>query len=101
VIKRGPEPYDKTMIALNQVVKYKGYYYAYYHATCPENGTDRWSMNVAGSKDLIHWEKYPGNPIIPPDNSSGILVDDGKGFRLYCMHRAVSLYLPRDKSKNP
>lgn len=95
VIKRGPEPYDKTMIAVNQVVKYKDYYYAYYHATCPENGPDRWSMNVAASKDLVHWEKHSANPIIPPDQSSGILVHDGKQFRLYCMHRAVCLYLPK------
>jgi len=95
VIKRGPEPYDRTMIAVNQVVKHEGRYYAYYHATCPENGNDQWSMNVAASTDLIHWEKYPGNPIIKPDNSSGILVNDGKQFRLYCMHRAVSLFFPK------
>jgi sucrose-6-phosphate hydrolase SacC (GH32 family) len=95
VIKRGPEPYDRTMIAVNQVVKYQGRYYAYYHATCPENGNDRWSMNVAASKDLIHWEKYLGNSIIKPDNSSGISVNDGKQFRLYCMHRAVSVFFPK------
>jgi hypothetical protein len=52
-------------------------------------------MNVAASTDLIHWEKYPGNPILKPDNSSGILVNDGQQFRLYCMHRAVSLFFPK------
>lgn len=97
VIERGPEPYDRTMIALNQVVKYKGSYYAYYHATCPENGPDRWTMCLATSPDLIHWEKYAGNPILGPDYSSGILVHDGTQLRMYCMHRAVSVFFPKGK----
>lgn len=95
VIKRGPEPYDTTMIALNQIVKLDGRYYAYYHATAPENGPDKWTMNVAVSNDLVHWEKYRRNPIIGPDHSSGILVHDGTQYRMYCMHRAVSVFLPR------
>ncbi len=93
VIKPGPDAYDKVMIAVNQVVKYKGSYYAYYHATGTEKGSRRWSMNVAASPDLLHWTKYPGNPVIPPDYSSGILVNEGTGFRMYCMHRAVSIFL--------
>lgn len=95
VIKAGPEPYDKTMIAVNQVLKYRGHYYAYYHATCPENGRDRWSMNVAVSPDRVHWTKYPGNPIIPPNHSSGILVNDGSQFLMYCMHPSVSVFVPQ------
>jgi predicted GH43/DUF377 family glycosyl hydrolase len=98
VIKRGPEPYDRTMIALNQVVKHDGRYYAYYHATCPKNGPDRWTMNVATSPDLVHWKKFPGNPILGPDLSSGILVYDGRQFRMYCMHRAVRVFFPRQKT---
>ncbi len=94
VIRRGPEPYDRTMIALNQVVKHEGRYYAYYHATCPENGSDRWTMNVAVSDDLVHWTKYPQNPIIPIDHSSGILVHDGNGYRMYCMHPGMKLFFP-------
>ena len=31
VIRMGPEPYDKYAVALNQVVKYRGKYYGYYH----------------------------------------------------------------------
>ncbi len=98
VIRRGPEAYDRTMIALNQVVKHEGRYYAYYHATCPENGSDRWTMNVAVSDDLVHWTKYPLNPIIPIDHSSGILVHDGDAYRMYCMHPSVKLFYPT-KSK--
>ena len=32
VIAMGPEPYDKTAVAINQVVKRDGFYYAFYHA---------------------------------------------------------------------
>lgn len=95
VIKCGPEPYDVKMIAVNQVIKYKNRYYAYYHATTGQGGKDVWSMNVAASEDLLHWKKYPGNPIIPPDYSSGILVPEGERFRLYCMHGQVTLFLPK------
>ena len=98
VIKKGPEPYDRTMIALNQIVKHEGVYYAYYHATCPENGPDQWSVNVATSPDLIQWTKYPRNPIIKPDHSSGILVHDGEQYRMYCMHRAVTVWFPKQGS---
>ena len=95
VIRCGPESYDRTMVAVNQVIKHNGRYYAYYHATCPENGKDRWSMNIAASDDLIHWVKYPDNPIISPDHSSGILVEDGDTLRFYCMHRNVTLFVPK------
>ncbi len=33
VMKPGPGDYDKDMIALNQIVKHKGRYYAYYHGS--------------------------------------------------------------------
>ena len=46
----------------------------------------------------MKWEKYPGNPIIRSDDSSGILVDDGARLRLYTMHPAVKLWLPRGTS---
>lgn len=92
VILRGPEPHERTMIALNQVLKVGGRYYAYYHGICPENGPDRWNLNVAVSSDLVHWRKYAGNPIIEPNHSSGFLVDDGSALRLYCMHPSVRLF---------
>jgi hypothetical protein len=37
----------------------------------------------------------PGNPIIPSDDSSGILVKDGEELRLYTMHPAVRPWRPR------
>jgi hypothetical protein len=70
VIKMGPELYDQFAVAMNQVIKYKGYYYGYYHASAFKDWHE-WSTNIAISKDLIHWQKYPNNPIIGNNQSSG------------------------------
>ncbi|MEZ4902535.1 MAG: glycosylase [Spirosomataceae bacterium] len=95
VLTNGPEWYDKYGVAMNQIIKYKGYYYGYYHATAYQDWHE-WSTNVAVSKDMIHWKKYEKNPIIGDDKSSGIMVHDGKQYRLYTMHPAVHLYLPKN-----
>jgi hypothetical protein len=97
VLTPGPAAYDKDLIALNQIIKHKGRYYAYYHGSAkagPNKGL--WSTAVATSTDLIHWEKYPLNPLQPmaENKSSGILVPDGAGFRLYTMHPEVNLHVP-------
>lgn len=104
VLRPGPEAYDRYAIAVNQVVKYGGRYYAYYHAAdTPE--WRRWSTNVATSEDLVHWTKYQGNPLVGDNQSSGILVDDGRRFRLYTMHADVRIYFsrvePRERLKVP
>jgi hypothetical protein len=52
-------------------------------------------VNLARSKDLVHWEKYPGNPIVAGNQSSGIVVEDGGKYRLYTMHDQVRVYLPK------
>ncbi|MEP7110445.1 MAG: glycosylase [Ferruginibacter sp.] len=100
VIKTGPEKYDSGAIAANQVVKYNGRYYIYYHASAaPMMSSTGWSSNVAMSTDLIHWVKYPKNPIVEGDHSSPILVTDGKIYRLYTMHSKVFLYFPKQKTR--
>lgn len=97
VIKPGPGGYDRVMIALNQVIKHKGRYYALLHGSGDEHAPRLWSTTVAVSDDLIHWTKYPGNPLFPiaQNKSSGVWVHDGEGFRLYTMHGEVNLHLPR------
>ena len=95
VITMGPEVYDKYGLAVNQIVKYKGWYYAYYHGTAFEDWHE-WTTNVAVSKDLIHWKKYPQNPIMEENKSSGILVHDGEQFRLYTMHAKVDVHFPKN-----
>ena len=95
VIALGPDAYDRHAVALNQVVRYRGRYYGVYHANADPEWKGPWTTCLAVSDDLVRWEKYPGNPIIRSDDSSGILVDDGQRLRLYTMHPAVKLWLPR------
>jgi len=95
VIRMGPEPYDKYAVALNQVVKYRGKYYGYYHGNADSRHHAPWTTSAAMSTDLVHWKKYAKNPIIPTDNSSAILVHDGRQYRLYTMHPDVRAWFPR------
>jgi sucrose-6-phosphate hydrolase SacC (GH32 family) len=95
VLSPGPEIYDKGAIAGNQVVKYKGKYYLYYHATPqPYGGSipNTWNSNVAMSEDLIHWKKYPNNPLVENDCSSPILVFSEENPILYTMHPTACRY---------
>jgi sucrose-6-phosphate hydrolase SacC (GH32 family) len=94
VIQIGPEEYDKYGVAVNQIIKHKGKYYAYYHATAYEDWHE-WTSCAAISSDLIHWKKYEGNPIMRENKSSPILVNDGEQYRLYTMHDAVNVHLPK------
>jgi hypothetical protein len=95
VIGLGPDAYDRHAVALNQVIRYRGRYYGVYHANGDPEWKGPWTTCLAASDDLVRWEKYAGNPVIRSDDSSGILVDDGQRLRLYTMHPAVSLWLPR------
>ncbi|NMC38766.1 MAG: glycosylase [Bacteroidales bacterium] len=100
VLKRGPEDYDSGAVAANQIIKFKGRYYMFYHGTSDASWADPgasslWTSNVAMSEDLYHWTKFPGNPIVEGDHSSPILVPDGDKFRLYTMHPEVWLWFPK------
>jgi len=99
VIEMGPDKYDIYGVAINQIIKFKGRYYAYYHGTPDEDWTT-WNSNVAVSDDLIHWTKYEHNPLftkIDGDNniSSPIVVQLGDKYRLYTMHSKVRVYNPK------
>jgi hypothetical protein len=104
VMKPGPDDYDKDQVAFNQVLKYKGRYFAFYHG-CANTGplARLWSTAVATSTDLIHWDKYPANPLQPirQNKSSGIVIPDREQFRLYTMHPEVNLHLPARDRKAP
>ncbi len=95
VLKRGPDAYDQAMLALDQIVKYEGRYYAYYHGLIPDSSPQEWTTAIAVSIDLVHWEKFEGNPILADDRSSPVLVHDGQQFRLYTMHPAVRVHFPK------
>ena len=99
VIARGPDAYDRYAVAVDQIIKHNGRYYAYYHASAlPKWG--EWSTCIAMSEDLVHWKKYPGNPIlgvnpVMPGAGSGTVVHDGTGYRLYTTHPDVRVYVSR------
>ncbi|HUT88985.1 MAG TPA: hypothetical protein VMY37_05795 [Thermoguttaceae bacterium] len=95
VIPLGPGAYDKQAVAMNQLVKHRDRYYAYYHANADPKWGGPWTTNVAVSEDLIHWKKYAKNPIIPTNHSSGTLVHDGRQYRLYTTHPDVRVYFPK------
>jgi hypothetical protein len=96
ILVPGPAAYDKQLIALDQIIKHKGVYYAFYHASGNENPRT-WNTNIARSNDLVRWQKFRGNPIVEDNRSSGIVVRDGDGFRLYTMHAQVDIFCPRGK----
>ncbi|WP_166831664.1 glycoside hydrolase family protein [Thalassoroseus pseudoceratinae] len=94
VIGLGPAEYDRHAIALNQVIGYQGRYYGVYHANGHPSWKGPWTTCLAVSDDLVDWKKYPGNPIIRTNNSSGQLVHDGERYRLYTTHPDVRVYFP-------
>ena len=93
VLGLGPGAYDQAALALNQVVKRGGFYYAFYHASA-QRPWKEWTSCIARSRDLVHWEKYLGNPIVGNNCSSPILVAGPDGDRLYTMHPAVRVFRP-------
>ncbi|WZO96931.1 glycosylase [Isosphaeraceae bacterium EP7] len=93
VLAMGPEAYDLHAVAMNQIIKRDGFYYTFYHANATLPWRD-WTSNVARSRDLIHWEKYAGNPIAANNSSSPILVESGGKSRLYTMHPEIRAYEP-------
>lgn len=101
VLKMGPEAYDKHAIAVDQIFKRDGVYYAFYHANSQQPWKD-WTTCVARSKDMVSWEKYPGNPILTNNSSSALLVETPDGDRLYSMHPEVRAHVhPKGVAAKP
>jgi sucrose-6-phosphate hydrolase SacC (GH32 family) len=100
VLAMGPEPYDRAAVAFNQIFKRDGVYYAIYHANSERPWKD-WTTCIARSRDLVHWEKYPGNPIVKNNCSSGMIVETAEGLRLYTMHPDVRRFEPAPPLPSP
>lgn len=97
VIFPGPDEFDHDLIAMNQVIKHNGRYYAVIHGTkkpADPNQPSQWATGLATSTDLIHWVKSPSNPLRPisENKSSGLLIPVGERFRLYTMHGKVDVH---------
>jgi len=101
VIRPGPELFDQDLIALNQVFKFEGKYYASIHGASNNESPRLWASGIAVSKDLIHWKKFP-YPLRPisENKSSGLFIRDGANFRFYTMHDKVDLHLPPMKQRD-
>jgi hypothetical protein len=97
VLRPGPELYDRDQIAMNQIVRHKGRYYAVFHGAANDKSPALWATGLAASDDLVHWTKCPGNPLRPiaENKSSGLLIPHGDGFRLYTMHNRVDVHESR------
>lgn len=94
LIVPGPRQYDKLMIAMNQVIKVNGRYYAVLHGTGSPQKPRDWCTYTAVSDDLRHWSKNPDGPLLPirDNRSSGQFVHDGTSYRLYTMHARADVY---------
>lgn len=101
VLACGPAPYDRHGIAIDQIVRFRSRYYAYYHAS-PDPDRRSWQTCIAASDDLVRWEKWAGNPLLPvdpaaPKRSSATLVFDGERHRLYTTHPDVRVRFSVDR----
>jgi beta-1,2-mannobiose phosphorylase / 1,2-beta-oligomannan phosphorylase len=96
VMQPGPEEYDRDLIAVNQILKYRGRYYAVFHGASRAQTPALWATGLAVSDDLRRWTKSPGNPLRPisENKSSGQLLPHGDGFRLYTVHDKVWVHGP-------
>ncbi len=98
-----PEPvpggYDARLIALNQILRHGGRYYASYHGK-GEGEEAPWTVNLAWSEDLVHWKKCPENQLLPAaeDLSSGLWVETEEGLRLYTAHGRIDVHLPTTRA---
>ena len=94
VMTMGPDAYDRHAVAFDQIFRRDGVYYAIYHANSHDPWQKDWTTCIARSRDLVHWEKYPGNPLIRNDSSSGMVVPVDGRLRLYTMHPEVRAFEP-------
>jgi predicted GH43/DUF377 family glycosyl hydrolase len=65
VLRAGPEEWDSVSVRQNGLWKEGDIYYLFYSGEYSSNSYDHhWQIGVATSEDMIHWEKYDGNPIL-------------------------------------
>ncbi|MCH2200780.1 MAG: glycosylase [Fuerstiella sp.] len=96
LIVPGPDDYDALMIAMNQIVQIGDRFCAVLHGTGSSKKPRQWCTYFVESSDLRNWTKSARGPVLPieENKSSGILVHDGKIWRLYTMHARVDVWFP-------
>lgn len=94
VLIPGPQAADRHLIAVNQIVGWRGRYFAWYHGLA-DSESKTWHTCLASSANLVEWTKYRGNPVVPGNRSSGIVVETPRGWVLYTMHDVVRRHEPK------
>ena len=62
-----PGEWDDRAIWTGSVVKGDGLFYMFYTGTCRAEEGRIQRIGFATSRDLVHWDKYPGNPVLEAD----------------------------------
>ena len=93
VLAMGPEPYDRYAVAMNQVIKRDGVYYAFYHANAtrspgrtgppasPARATWSTGRNIPATRSSPTTARAPSSSSTP------------QGDRLYTMHPDVKVFV--------
>lgn len=63
-----PGEWDDRAIWTGSVIKRDGLFYMLYTGTCRAEGGRVQRIGLAVSRDLLHWEKHPGNPVLEADS---------------------------------
>jgi beta-fructofuranosidase len=59
----GPGAWDETGIWAPDIIEAEGVYHMFYTGSDAQNNQ---ALGLARSTDLMHWEKYPSNPLVAP-----------------------------------
>ncbi|MBJ94666.1 MAG: hypothetical protein CMP23_09380, partial [Rickettsiales bacterium] len=71
VLETSTNGWDSGTVGARSIRKQGGWYYmAYEGSTDPPFDAANWSTGIARSQDLVLWEKYSGNPVLPITNAS-------------------------------
>lgn len=78
-------PWEAGGLYKSWLMEHAGIYYLFYNAKTRSDGHWIEQTGVATSSDLVHWEKYPGNPILrvgPQGAFDDLFVSDPCVLRL-------------------
>jgi predicted GH43/DUF377 family glycosyl hydrolase len=80
ILNPGPESWDSAWTSTGQTFWNGTMYVMYYRGRDSTDGSNLFIHNAIGlatSQDAIHWDKYPGNPVLKGADSSSFLDDGG------------------------
>jgi hypothetical protein len=78
-----PGQWDETNVVTDEVIKIDSTYYFFYHGFGRTQSSGYWT-GLATSTDLLHWTRYPFNPISPSETV--MVLRDDNGLSLFAMN---------------